>query len=237
MKLYGDLARWWPLLSPPEDYAEEAEFFLNLFKQYSAHPPRTMLELGSGGGNTASHLKNDIDLTLSDLSPEMLEISRKLNPECDHVRGDMRTIQLDRMFDGVFVHDAVMYMTSLTDLSAVVTTAFRHCTPGGVAVFSPDCTRESFKTESGHGGSDTSDRSLRYLEWSWDPDPTDSTFITDYTVVMREGNGETRVSQERHEMGLFSRAEWSDVLERAGFSVTVVLDKWHRQNFIGCRPA
>ncbi len=237
MRLYGDLAKWWPLLSPPEDYAEEAEFFLNLFRQYSTHPPRSLLELGSGGGNTASHLKHDIDLTLSDLSPEMLEISRKLNPECAHVEGDMRAIQLDRTFDGVFVHDAVMYMTSLTDLTAVVTTAFFHCAPGGVAIFSPDCTRESFKTESQHGGSDNAERSLRYLEWSWDPDPTDCTFITDYTVVTREGHGETRVSQERHEMGLFSRTEWTDVLTKAGFRVTVVPDKWHRLNFIGCRIA
>lgn len=27
LKLYGDLASWWPLLSAPADYAEEAAFF------------------------------------------------------------------------------------------------------------------------------------------------------------------------------------------------------------------
>lgn len=108
MKLYGDLAKWWPLLSPPEDYAEEAGFFLGLFRQHSDRPPSTMLELGSGGGNTASHLKHDLNLTLTDLSPDMLEISRNLNPECAHARGDMRTVQLDRTFDCVLIHDAVM---------------------------------------------------------------------------------------------------------------------------------
>lgn len=27
MKLYDELAEWWPLLSSPADYAEEAAFF------------------------------------------------------------------------------------------------------------------------------------------------------------------------------------------------------------------
>ncbi len=27
LKLYNELATWWPLLSPPEDYADEATFF------------------------------------------------------------------------------------------------------------------------------------------------------------------------------------------------------------------
>ncbi len=128
-------------------------------------------------------------------------------------------------------------MTTLPDLQAAATIAFRHCSPGGIAIFSPDCTRETFKAESEHGGSDSAGRSLRYLEWSWDPDPADSTFITDYTVVMREGHREPRVSQDRHEMGLFSHDKWTVALTEAGFSVTVVPDKWHRQNFVGRRPA
>jgi D-serine deaminase-like pyridoxal phosphate-dependent protein len=56
-KLYDELAEWWPLLSAPADYAEEAEQYRGLFVEASEAPPRTLLELGSGGGNNASHLK------------------------------------------------------------------------------------------------------------------------------------------------------------------------------------
>ena len=42
-------------------------------------PPRTMLELGSGGGNLASHLRVP-ELTLTDISPQMLAISRSQVP-------------------------------------------------------------------------------------------------------------------------------------------------------------
>src|SRR5437762_14131668 len=55
-KLYGELASWFHLLSAPADYAEEAAFARKLLIEGSATPPRTVLELGSGGGNNASHL-------------------------------------------------------------------------------------------------------------------------------------------------------------------------------------
>ena len=64
--LYGDLASWWPLLSRPDEYAEEAAFAASLLR--TAKPPtRTVLELGSGGGNNAFHLQRDFEMTLVDL--------------------------------------------------------------------------------------------------------------------------------------------------------------------------
>ena len=98
-KLYDDLFTWWPLLSAPEEYAEEAAFYERMLVGASARAPQTLLELGSGGGNNASHLKARFNMTLVDRSPGMLEVSRALNPECDHRVGDMRTVRLGRQFD------------------------------------------------------------------------------------------------------------------------------------------
>lgn len=60
-RLYSDLADWWPLRSAPEDYAEEAGFYRRILED-AAHP-QTVLELGSGGGNNASHLKQHFSLS------------------------------------------------------------------------------------------------------------------------------------------------------------------------------
>jgi hypothetical protein len=57
LKIYSDLALWWPLLSPHTDYQEEAEFFLQLLAQMSLPPRASLLELGSGGGGNAFYLK------------------------------------------------------------------------------------------------------------------------------------------------------------------------------------
>ncbi len=221
-KLYDELAPWWPLLSPPEEYVEEAAFFAQLLEKAGDQPCRTLLELGSGGGNNASHLKARFDLTLVDPSPHMLAVSRTLNPTCEHFEGDMRTIRLGREFDRVFVHDAICYMTTAADLRRAIETAYAHCRRGGAAVFVPDHLRENFEESSDHGGSDGDGRALRYLEWTWDPDPDDTQYTVDYAYLLRDADGSVRVVHDRHVEGLFPRAQWLQILADVGFEARAV---------------
>ncbi len=217
MKLYRELASWWPLLSAPSDYEEEASIYQRILLETHGGAPRTLLELGSGGGNNASHLKSRFEMVLVDLSPGMLEVSRALNPECEHVQGDMRSVRLGREFDCVFVHDAVVYMTTEADLRKAIETAFVHCRPGGAVLFAPDHVRETFRPSTDHGGHDGAGRGLRYLEWTWDPDPDDGMYLVDYAYLLREGDGRMTVEWDRHVEGLFPRAEWIRLLTDAGF--------------------
>jgi SAM-dependent methyltransferase len=215
--LYGELAGWWSLLSPAEDYADEARHYQQILDEVSSSTPHTLLELGSGGGSNAFHLKTHYQMTLSDLSPHMLAVSQKLNPECEHIQGDMRTLRLGRQFDAVFIHDAICYMTSEEDLLKALVTAYVHCRPGGVALFVPDATRETFRTSTLHGGVDDESRGLRYLEWAWDPDPSDTTYVYYLAYVLREGKDDVRCILDRHLLGLFSHADWLRLIEKAGF--------------------
>jgi SAM-dependent methyltransferase len=223
-KLYDELSSWWPLLSAPADYVEEAAFYWRMLSAACRHHPiQTLLELGSGGGNNASHLKSHVrEMVLVDRSAGMLEVSSRLNPELRHVEGDMRTVRLDRQFDGVFVHDAVCYMTSEADLRRVIATAFEHCRPGGAALFAPDHVRETFRLSTDHGGHDEGGRGLRYLEWTWDPDPADTTYVVDFAYLLRSADGTVRVEHDRHVEGLFPRGDWLRWLADAGFQPRVV---------------
>ncbi len=153
-RLFGDLAGWFHLFTAPDEYREEADFYARVLRESCAREPRTVLELGSGGGNNASHMKERFDMTLVDLSPAMLDVSRSINPECEHLEGDMRTIRLSRTFDAVFVHDAVSYLLTAEELSAAISTAFEHLAPGGVALFVPDEVLETFEPRTHHGGHD-----------------------------------------------------------------------------------
>ncbi|HET6684595.1 MAG TPA: class I SAM-dependent methyltransferase [Gaiella sp.] len=221
MRLYGDLAPWFHLLTAPEDYATEAERYRGLI--VGAVPDaNTLLELGSGGGNNASHLKEHFSCTLSDVSPQMLALSRTLNPDCEHVLGDMRALRLGRTFDAVFVHDAVAYMATEDDLRDCLGTAYAHTRPGGVALFVPDYTRETFDPKTSHGGHDGADgSSLRFLEWVTDPDPGDTSYEVDYAVLLREPGQEPRIVHDHHVEGLFPEHTWLYVLEQVGFEPTV----------------
>jgi SAM-dependent methyltransferase len=216
-KMYEELASWWPLLSAPAEYVEEATFYGATLASACSRPPRTILELGSGGGNNASHLKARFEMVLVEPSAGMRSVSRALNPECEHVEGDMRTVRLGRQFDGVFVHDAVNYMATEADLRLAIETAFVHCRPGGAALFAPDFVRENFRPSTDHGGHDNAAHALRYLEWTWDPDPADSTYFADYAYLLRSPDGSMRVEHDRHVEGLFARAHWLRLLSEAGF--------------------
>src|SRR4030095_54311 len=173
-RLYAEFASWFHLLTSPLSYAEEAQFAQKpLLEAIPAAPLESVLELGSGGGNNAFHLKHHFKMTLTDLSSAMLEQSRALNPECEHIQGDMRSLRLRREFDAVFVHDAVWCLTTREDLPACMKTAFIHCKPGGAVLFMPDVVRERFRSGVHQGGHDGEGRSLRYLEWTFDPDSSD----------------------------------------------------------------
>jgi SAM-dependent methyltransferase len=240
-RFYGDLAVWWPLVSAPAEYAEEAAFAASLLDTADG-PTRTVLELGSGGGNNAFHLKAKYAMTLVDLSESMLAVSRELNPECEHLQGDMRDLRLARTFDAVFVHDAIEYMTTEGDLRRAVETAFVHCRPGGVAVLVPDDVAENFEPATEHGGNDAPDgRAVRYLSWSVDPDPGDTTTRTDYAFLLRAADGSVSIAHDTHVLGLFSRELWLRVLTEAGFRARVVAevtgeDRLPREFFVGFRP-
>ncbi|MBK5255448.1 MAG: class I SAM-dependent methyltransferase [Vicinamibacteria bacterium] len=236
--LYKDLAPWWHLFSSPADYRTETRPFRRLLLAHGNRPARTLLELGSGGGNNASYLKTWFQLTLVDLSPGMLRESRRLNPECEHVPGDMRSVRLRRTFDRVFIHDAVMHMTSEGDLVRALRTAFVHTRPGGATLVAPDCTRESYSSISHHGGNDGADRGLRYLEWNFDPNPYDTKYEVHFVYLLKDARGRVRAHQDVHEFGLFPNATWLRAFRKAGFRAQRVDDPVLRRDvFVGVRPA
>jgi len=236
-KLYDELASWFHLLSSPADYAEEAEFARSLIVEESSVQPLTVLEFGSGGGNNASHLKAHFRMTLVDLSPGMLELSQRLNPECEHLQGDMKTLRLGRTFGAVFIHDAIMYMTNEHDLRLSLETGSIHCKSGGALLVMPDMIKETFvslTTHGGHDGEAPDSRAIRYIEWTFDPDTSDTTYTVDFACLLREHNQPVRVVHDTHVFGLYPRDTWLNLLRAAGFEQPrAVADPWGREVFVG----
>jgi len=241
LRMYADLAPWWPLISPPAEYAEEATEAARYLRA-AVIPVHEVLELGSGGGNNAVHLRAWFTMTLVDLSPTMLEVSMAINPACEHVAGDMRTVRLGRTFDAVFIHDAVCYLLTEDDVLACLTTARAHCRPGGIVLVVPDDTRETWLPATDHGGSDAPDgRGARYLMWDWDPDPTDTWTAVEYAFLLRAADGTVDVVHETHRNGLFPTTTWLRLLAAAGLRPDTALeqtteDRRPRTFFLGHVP-
>ena len=240
--LYTELAEWWPLFSAPGEYDEEVEIFRNTVITYSQYTPKTLLELGSAGGNIAFYLKNQFKITLVDPAAQMLEISRTLNPDCKHVQGDMRDIRSGQMFDVVFIHDAINYMITKEQLKQAITTAFVHCQPGGISLFVPDWTSEYFQPSTTHGGIDSGNKGLRYLQWTIDTDPKDNIYSFYISCLCKKGSQVRQSALEEHKWGLFSKNDWLKIIEETGFEAKVLPYKHSKFKeevhflFIGLKP-
>jgi SAM-dependent methyltransferase len=219
MRLYGDLAHLWPVISPPDQYEEEAALVREWISRAVDRDVRTFLELGSGAGHLASQLPANWELTLVDRSPEMLALGRALVPRATHVEADLREIDLGRTFDAVLLHDAVMYLTSADDLSLAFASAARHLAPGGILLVLPDVVKDDFEEMTLGSGSSETEPAVRLLEWHWDPDPDDDTYAIEFALLVRERDGTVTCHHDRHTMGLFSRATWTQLLHAAGFEL------------------
>ena len=219
IRLYNELAYLWSVISPAEDYAEEALYWLRAIGAKLGPGRHSLLELGVGGGHLLSHLTPHHEAAAVDLSPRMLELSRRRNPEVEHHLGDMRTVRLGWRFDAVLIHDAVGYMLTEDDLRAAFETSRAHLRPGGLLLVAPDIVTESFRegkvirwTTSSGGVTITTEERLH------DPDPSDTWIESLFTYEITE-NGVHRVVQDLHVTGLFSLKAWTSLLEEAGFNV------------------
>ena len=217
-RLYGELAEWWPLLSTRDSYAEESAHISGLLDEALGRPAQRILELGSGGGLLASHFDPSREVVLTDMSAEMLTVARRHNPGRTLIQGDMRTLRLDARFDAVLLQDAVMYLTSESDLLAAFETAAAHLQPGGVFMVLPDVVKENFQEQTLSGGS-TGQPAAQLLEWHWDADPEDDTFQVEMSFLLKDQAGQVRSVHERHDMGLFSAQTYVKTLRQAGFAM------------------
>lgn len=231
-RLYDDLAPLWPALSPREHDAGDAAIILRLMRQRlrpamrqsQGAPPRpTLLDLGCGGGHLLSHLTPYCDVVGVDLAPRMLALSRTLNPDAEHVRGDMRRIRLRRRFDAVILHDACNYLLTPADLLAAMRTAAAHLRTGGLLILMPDDVAETF---TDHARASDAARTPTH----------DLAVLTHIAAAPRSARAAGRgaelsmllllhdraagtldIVDERHRLGLFARSIWERSLCKAGF--------------------
>src|SRR5207245_11209874 len=112
--------------------------------------------------------------------------------------------------------------------------ALSRCRPRGIALFVPDELRETFVPSSDHGGYDREDRGLRYVQWTTDPDPSDTTILVDFGILLRDERGDVQVVHERQTHGLFAREVWRRLLRKVGFTASVVSHERIRDLFL-CR--
>jgi SAM-dependent methyltransferase len=244
-RLYRDLTWLWEYWEDPSEYEGVCEYLTSLIYHYMRRNVSTVLDLGCGGGKGIFNFKRHFSMTGVDISSQMLDLARRLNPECTFVQGDMRSCLLEKPFDAIIINDAIVYMTNQKDLYAVFQTAYRNLEPGGVMIVIAENLREHFQqngTSIHHARAKAKPKDLEIVivENTFDPDQTDESFETTFVYIIRD-KGRLRVETDRHICGLFSLEEWEAAIYRAGF-VNVYKTKYHEDSvdypvFVGLKES
>lgn len=230
---YNELAWTEPLLSPPEACREEAETYCRVIQENARLPVKTMLHLACGAGILDYTFKTHFGVTGVDLSPGMLEVAGRLNPEVTYHLGDMRCVQLDGSFDAVAIPDAIGYMTSESDLHQALQTAYRHLKVGGVLLLVLQ-TREEFRENNFAYTGAGEDTKITVFENNHLPDPQGNTYEATMVYLIHRG-GRRELATDLHTLGLFPRDTWMRMLrDELGLQVRETrLDHLYDSNLLG----
>lgn len=223
MRLYSDLSWLWPLWGTIDEYRTETDVFAGLIKKHAAMNVQTLLDIGCGGGKNLFHFKRHFRATGIDLSEKMLENCRKANPDCELHLADMRSFDLGKNFDAVYLNDALPHLTTLHDLKLTFECAYAHLNSGGVMVLIPEFTKENFvnnQIETSHADPSMQPEGIEviFVESLYDDDPSDDVFEMTILYLIRE-KGFLRIERDDWTLGLFHYSDWIRLLKESGFDV------------------
>jgi|Deesub1362A_J573_1020465.scaffolds.fasta_scaffold29454_1 SAM-dependent methyltransferase len=216
-RAYSDFAWTEHIIAPPEEYVEETELFSKVIKEHSKIEARTLLHLGCGAGGNDYTFKRHFKVTGVDISKDMLEIARKLNPEVTYLYGDMRTIRLKECFDAVAIPDSIGHMTTVGDLRKAILMASKHLKPGGVLLIVSNI-KEEFKENNFVYTGSKGDVEITLFENNYVPDPDRTTYEATAVFLIRR-KGKLEIHSDIDTIGLFNLSTWLDLLKEVGLEV------------------
>ena len=133
-------AEYADLFDEQKNYLEECNFLEKCFKKFSKIKVNSILDLGCGTGNHASHLSNKgYDVTGLDISGSMIKMANsKQIQNANFVIGNLADFNLKEKFDSVIsMFAAIGYINNNKDLKNAVNCVREHLKPGGLFIF--DC--------------------------------------------------------------------------------------------------
>jgi SAM-dependent methyltransferase len=214
---YKELAWTEPILAPPESCSEEIENYCSLIKKHSQIEPVTLLHLACGAGSFDHTFKKHFKVTGVDLSVGMLNVARGINPEIEYLEGDMRSVNLGRLFDAVVIPESIGYMTTVDDLRKTISTAKDHLKPGGILLIVAHM-KEEFQDNNFAYTGRANDINITVFENNYVLNPPGDMYEATIVYLIRRA-GELKIYNDRHLLGLFTTNLWMELLSEQGLEV------------------
>lgn len=115
--------------------AEDLAMIQRFVTEVDASPDRKVIDAGCGTGRLAAHLRNaGLNVTGVDLSPTMVRVARRLNPEIEFTAGELTALPADGgSADGVVSWYSIIHLEP-DAIDTVAREFARVLRPGGAAL-------------------------------------------------------------------------------------------------------
>ncbi|MDD4362682.1 MAG: class I SAM-dependent methyltransferase [Atribacterota bacterium] len=230
-RVYNDLAWTEHIISSPEEYKDEALYYIDIIKKYINKSSANILHLGCGAGGLDYHFKNHFQVTGVDISEGMLKIARETNPEVKYISGDMRTVQLKNKFDAVIIPDSIMYMSTLKDLQKVINIVISHLNHNGFFLIVTHL-KEDFQNNNFVYSGENGDTHITVFENNYLV--SDTVYEAAMVFLIRQ-NGKLNIYHEVHILGVFYAKDWQKIFKDSNLKVDIIsmdhlYDKYIQEN-------
>jgi SAM-dependent methyltransferase len=197
-----------------KDHSAEALKVHEFIRQYKRTPGNTLLEVACGTGLHASVLQRYYQVEGLDLDAEMLAVASQAYPAIPFHQGDMVDFNLHKQFDVITcLFSSIGYVKTIPRLEQAVRNMAQHLLPEGLLVIEPWFNPDQWKT--GRLSAlfvDQPDLKICRMSIS-ETQGNLSFFSLHYMVGTPQG---IESFTERHELGLFTHAEYLQAFRQAG---------------------
>ncbi|HEY1175658.1 MAG TPA: class I SAM-dependent methyltransferase [Phytomonospora sp.] len=223
-----DAAAVYDLIYSGKDYAAESAAVTALIRE---HVPRaaSLLDVACGTGSHLRPLGADFTAEGLELSPQMAAIARERG--CAVTVGDMRDFDLGRRFDAVVcLFGSIGYAGGTAGLDAAVARMAAHLAPGGLLAIenfhAPGEFFDGYRVADGWRDENRAVTRLSVSELRGDVG------VMNMHVMVADDGG-VRSFLDRHEMSLYSDADFARAFAAAGLDAVRVEGVVPRALFFG----
>ena len=212
--MFTATARHYDALYSDKDYDREARELVTLVERHRPDA-RTLLDVGCATGGHLVGLSKRFEVEGLDVDPALLEFARRKLPNVTFTCADMGLFDLGRRFDAITcLYGSIAYVKSVDTLRSAMSSMAAHLAPAGVLIVEPWWTKETYVPGLQVRHVDLphvkiARMSIGRVRDGW----------VDLEVRYLIGEGDRiEHTRERHEIGLFSRAEYEDAMSATGLA-------------------
>lgn len=200
-----------------KDYESEVRRLHDYILVHTDDKPETLLDVACGTGLHLSYLKDLYHVEGLDVDAAMLALARDHHPAIPFHEGDMVDFELGKKFDVITcLFSSIGYVRTERRLHDAIKTMAGHLAPGGLLIVEPWFTPDTF--QPGRLSArfvDQPDMKIARMNTSR-LEGSFSVIVFHYLVGDERG---IRHFTERHELGLFSHAQYIAAFRAADLAV------------------